>query len=510
MKILIISVLSLPAIVCFHLNPCNLRRLASGHHLNLFDRPTNDESRLGADVEAEVEEKEYSSFFRSLGQWPLSSVDSSSAAPEAIEEKETPVLAQSSGRYSGGANALSDLLKLEVILDLADGLKFNESESYFASIMATADQLFKAANSKENVDGEQNIDLGTTVEELIESEKWLQDLSSFEGLDTENKMARLSFTQSNAITSNSTQQNLGQAAEAWMKDTTSRIEYLVNEASKGLLTPTIVNDLVFRSSQVFSSNGTSVEQLTNDIVRVAESIAKKNGLDVSMATDRAREATKGATAMVNVANGIFESGYAYGSRSGVAGSEGFPFEEAVPSPESRPLFADFESATRVEPHQYNAVLTKGAEMGVLAGAIYEECLTRCHKIGHSLVANGTTADVAWMVTDSIDYYSSFLEDSTLDEPEPMLLRTITIRGFDASDGEVDRERLLVEICNASGKSINPETPNILFHSGLLEIAKKIYKDVKKFIDWADPKHRLVINGHVSTQLSVMWSSYVVP
>jgi hypothetical protein len=491
-------ILVFASVSSFQLRPFQ-KVIAESRQLNLF---TNDERSAKKDdsVEVEIEEKELSSFFQGLGQWPLypsSSVENSSN--QDVENKKI-TLEKSSGRYrgQGGINTFSNLIKLEVILDLADGLKVNETEPYFASVIATADQLFKSPNNaKANVqEEEEDINLETTVEELIERKKWLEGLSPFEGMEVENKIARLSFTQSSSITSNSTQQSLGQAAEALMKNATSRIEYLVNEASKGL-TPATVNDLIFRSAQLFLTNSTSVEQLTNEIVNVAASIAQQNGLDVTVATDRAREATKGASMMVNVANRLFASGYAYGSQSDAAGSEGSPLGVDLSSPDSRPLFADFHSARRVEPFEYKTVLIKGAEMGVLAGSIYEDTFTRCHEIGHSIVSNGTTADVAWMITDSIDYSTSFKEDSEFVEKEPILVRTITIRGFDASDSAVDRESLLNEICNAPGKPINAAKPNILFHSGLLEIATEIYKDVKNYIEWASPTHRIVFNGHVS-------------
>ena len=129
-----------------------------------------------------------------------------------------------------------------------------------------------------------------------------------------------------------------------------------------------------------------------------------------------------------------------------------------------------------------------------------------------MVANGTTSDVAWLVTDSIDSMSSFVEpDDTADDihrdvdgDSPILVRTITIRGFDASDSTVDRERLLNEICKAEPNPINAETSNILFHSGLLDIAREIYKDTKKYIDWASPQHRIIFNGHsIGGSLSVL-------
>jgi len=126
-----------------------------------------------------------------------------------------------------------------------------------------------------------------------------------------------------------------------------------------------------------------------------------------------------------------------------------------------------------------------------------------------MVANATTADVAWMVTDSIDYLSSFVEPSSSNDTQkndPILVRTITIRGFDASDETVDRERLLIEICNSPGIPIDADAApsNVLFHSGLLGIATAIYNDIKQYIDWTTPNHRLVLNGHsIGGSLSVL-------
>jgi hypothetical protein len=212
--------------------------------------------------------------------------------------------------------------------------------------------------------------------------------------------------------------------------------------------------------------------------------------------------------MVNIANRVFASGYAYGSRSGVAGSEGSPFTANVPADELRPLFADFATAERIEPFQYQNVVTIGATMGILAGAIYDDTMARCHKVEHSLVANGTTADVGWIVTDSIELSSNFADPETLygssNKDEPIFVRTITLRGFDASDSTVDRERLLQGICSAAGKPINSEIPNVVFHSGLLGIATEIYEDVKKYIEWASPDHKIVFNGHsIGGSLSVL-------
>ena len=365
-----------------------------------------------------------------------------------------------------------------------------------------------------------------------------------------------------AITSSST--NLAQAAESILKDTTNKMEYLVAEASSTILDPlddgsssssstSALQDLVGRASSVFNttsasttpsaaSTGTIVEAISNDIVAAAQKIAKESGVDfnVQFAADRAREATEYAVGVTTTANTILDAGYAYGSRSGAAGmstrDDNFnylaasaatqtagsvlsaPADGAIPGTQA-PLFGDFASAQRIEPHEYDNVVFQGAVMGGLAGAIYENAVEESHKFGHSLVANGTTANVAWMVTDSVmdrDHCSKAFshhddaivtnEDDSKELPSgPVMVRTITIRGFDASDESVDREALLNEICFATSEPLDDATADkVVFHKGLLDIARQIYADTRKYIDWTSPNHKIVLNGHsVGGSLSIL-------
>lgn len=373
------------------------------------------------------------------------------------------------------------------------------------------------------------------------------------------------------ITSSST--NLAQAAESILKDATNKMEYLVAEASSSILEPlddgsstssstSALQDLVGRAGSVFNNTATStttsnatttgtiVESISNDIVAAAQKIAKETGVDfnVQFAADRAREATEYAVGVATTANMVIDAGYAYGSRSGAAGmstrddnfnylaasaasqtagsvfsapsdgsvSEGTKFEAPAHQP---PLFGEFSSAQRIEPHEYDNVVFQGAEMGALAGAIYENVVQQCQKLGHSLVANGTTANVAWMVTDSVmdreHYVAAFRHhDDAIDQAEdeskneasgPVMVRTITMRGFDASDESVDREALLSEICFATSEQMDDATADkVVFHKGLLDIARQIYAETKKYIDWTSPNHKIVLNGHsVGGSLSVL-------
>jgi Lipase (class 3) len=142
-------------------------------------------------------------------------------------------------------------------------------------------------------------------------------------------------------------------------------------------------------------------------------------------------------------------------------------------------------------------ILKAAEMGCLSGAIYEDTVPRTHNLQQTIVARGMTEDVSWMITDSIADQSSF-GVMKHNAATPFVVRTITIRGYDASDAEVDRVRLLNLIADASPERIRPTTSTssaVVGHSGLLKIARAIYKDVKPFIEWTAPHHKIVLNGH---------------
>jgi len=358
------------------------------------------------------------------------------------------------------------------------------------------------------------------------------------------------------ITSSSSSTNMTQAAELILKDTTNKMEYLVAEASSTILEPSddgstssssssssstsTLQDIVDRASSVFNNaaissstatatatatatttTGTIVESISNDIVSTAQKIAKESGVEINVqfAADRAREATEFAVGVAASANMVLDSGYACVSRSGspAISTSG---DGSVAEAHRPPLFGDFASAQRIEPYEFDNVVFQGAEMGILAGAIYEDPIVRCHQQGHSLVANGTTANVAWMVTDSVmdrkHYTSAFRhhEDDALSKTEdssedassgPVMIRTITMRGFDASDESVDREALLNEICFATAEPMDDATADrVVFHKGLLNIAREMYAEMKQYIDWTSPNHKIVLNGHsVGGSLAVL-------
>ena len=368
----------------------------------------------------------------------------------------------------------------------------------------------------------------TTVEDFLAWEKWAETLqrtiktnpssseaSAYEGSEL-SKLVSSSKQPDPALASNP---DVRMAARL-LKDATNRIEYLVNEASTATAS---VQELVVRASQASKS----VDGWTNDIVKAAEAMARDRGLNVQQVTESALETTRYAANMVSVANILFAAGYAKGSkavdleglRSGessssatVLGSSESELEQQQQEEVRKPLLSNFASARAVSPVQYPPVVIKGAEMGTLAGVVYDDHAVGCQKLGHSLVANGTTTDVAWMVSDSMAYEEDFQEvshDAKNDNDNkqkkmPIMVRTITIRGFDASDESVDRERILNTICSPEPTIIDESLPDIAFHSGLLQTARDIYDETKKYIEWTSPNHKIVFNGHsIGGSLSIL-------
>ena len=477
-----------------------------------------------------------------------------------------------SSRYRG-SSPLSNLINLEALLDASTSSKSegstgsgvkNETESSFLNIFAITEQLMKMSSSlsaaNDNMKNQQfvqeevasNLENITTVEEFVAFEKWMETISKSVMMGGSSgssaasppttlsdeailkKLVEPSTTGPGTPGSPSAASGSSFSAEKILKEATSRIEFLVNVSSSAL-SPSRFQSLLVKANEALSWTG--VDSVTDNILQSAAQAAQERGLDVQQVTERAKETTKFAVEFVTVANNLFGAGYAY--EAGLPGNENAPgnaessataastgklpanyLKDPAASPDIKPLFADFESARVLNPLLYEKVLAKVGEMGSVAGTIYEDSFQRCRDLGHILVANGTTAEVAWMVTDSVGYEKDFHEaESTISHQneaptqvdKPILIRTITVRGFDASDETVDREKLLNTICSASGEMISSDPrvnsfhSNVMFHSGLLSTARQLYKELKRFIESASPEHhRIVFNGHsIGGSLSIL-------
>ena len=300
------------------------------------------------------------------------------------------------------------------------------------------------------------------------------------------------------------------SADLLLKEATAKIEEFIHDASEAISPDTVQNLILDASKKLKLDGGSDVFKKIEGIVEVVELIAMKQGLDVSEAATQARATVTDTSELLQAASGLLVAGYTNGGHSD---SEMFQMASDVDENSvetANPLFYRYPSARTVSHDEFTQSVTKGVEMAKLIEAVYDDMVPGNHDLDHSLVANGTTSDVAWMVTDSIGYNSEFnhkngtIFNEASDNMQPILIRTITLRGFDASDEKVDRERLLNQICTANPVKLGDEKKDIECHNGLNEIAKELYSKMLHFIHQLGPNHKVVITGHsVGGSLAVL-------
>lgn len=417
---------------------------------NLFTLYSDENNDAGENLDSNGDESDLPAWVRGLRQWPLYP-----AAPQITEEEEE-LMRDALGESSPVPPSepwprapLSNLINVEALL-MASGETNMENNSDL-SILNLKSQ--KDAKSDSSI------------------------VQKLEGLSNWNNIVMSLQKSISELTATETQPSatLGNTTEAILKEATKRLEYLVSEVSTAI-SPQTVQDLILQAGRNINLNA------TNDLVEIAERLARDQGLDVREAADIARETTKSTASFVNTANALLAVGYTTES------IQQQPL--AQKGREGQGLFDGFSTAKLLKDTNRTSIIAKAAEMGTLCGAIYQDTIPVCHQLGHALVANGTTNDVVWMVTDNVAF------DETKGKQDgtnlPKLVRVITIRGFDASDENVDREELLVNICTASPELLKD---GVLVHSGLLNIAKQIYSDIIGFIENVAPGHEVVLNGH---------------
>jgi hypothetical protein len=438
------------------------------------DREPNKEEERDQDID-------FPTWVSALKEWPLRP---SRAESKAIEqdgdgqgegETKTKTIARPRDDF---LSPLAKLIGMEALLKANEGKSSKTRVSLWNALSETSsldENKYNASFIPADVEnGVQmanalNISALETMEALSGWDQWIGTLSkSVYG-----------------IASSADKAVIGKSAEGILSQATARIESLLSDASS-VVSPTTIQTLIEKASESLRSSAA-----TNDLIEVAKQMALDRGLDVSEAADRARETTAYASKLVTIADGVLRKGYIDGD---IIPKEQTLMEGVPAVAESRALFADFTTASEI--NSYGPVIAKASEMADLSGAVYEENPLRTLEMGHSIVAQGMTADVVWMVTDSIANATAFKDREEFKKSkDPVFVRTITIRGFDASDDKTDRARVLNRICDATPEKIKAGNGGVFVHSGLMGIAREVYDDVKQYIAWTTPDHRIVLNGH---------------
>ena len=305
----------------------------------------------------------------------------------------------------------------------------------------------------------------------------------------ENKTLSDKLTGKDAVNSSSSFNTI-MATEKILRDATQRLEFLISSTSSAF-SPSAIQDLIIRAS-----NALAIQEASGNLTAAAYSVFEAAG--------KAPRATAKYTAeLVQFANGVLAGGYVR-DESKIDGDTkgGLNLGYA----QAKPLFYNYRSARLVPLKERRQAIFKAADFATLSGAIYENTIPITHDLGHSIVAQGKTAGIAWMITDSIQYEQDFSSDSsTITTPRPVLVRTFVIRGYDASDEEVDREGLLNVICTAAPVPIRTnEKSSVQVHEGMLSMAEDLMKELEKFIDMTSPSHKFVFAGHsIGGSLSII-------
>jgi hypothetical protein len=395
---------------------------------------------------------------RGLRQWPLYPIKQRTFLNEVTEQEEDLAreVLENISMTSNTQIPLTNLINVEALI-IAGGNKVLDDER---DISIFELNQFMSRTNINNVTAK-----GTPLSFLSN----LQELG-----DWNNIVYNLRNSISN-MTAEASPGSLSSATESIFREATARLENVVTDITMAI-SPQAVQSLILQAGKSLRLN----DGAANSLVAFAEKVAREQGVDVREAAERAKETSKLTTNFVTMANDLLVAGYSREDTDGIVLTKG-----------GRSLFDDFSTAKLVSDSDRPHVVVKAAEMGLLSGAIYEDTLLITQQLGHSIVANGTIANVAWMITDSIGYDQNFTKDIGASKV-PCLVRTIVIRGFDASDDNVDREELLLDICTAHPESFGK---GVLLHTGLLKIARQIYREVAVYIDSCAPLHKVVISGH---------------
>jgi Lipase (class 3) len=472
------------------------------------DTTTASTSQAQADQDLSIddEDNEFSAWIVSnLKQWPLLNMESSESqnnlrnAPTATALYET-TLNSSSNSGSNVWNDVGTLLLQSTILPFGNTSSTTPSETATSAITS---YLRSPLSQVFNVEYILPL-LNPSMTKDKESQSITKNID-----DTSRETSTITASSSDASPA-PTAVTPTTPNDSILKQATSRIEAIVTEASNVVSSDTVMalinkaSELVRSSSSSSSSppSSTVSSPITSAFPSVIDDPASNSKLDTLTPSIVRDSVTTYATSILRIADGLLRKGYVNGdiiAQKLLKGRESILKDVPIVT-DSQALFNEYRSVKEINTASYE--LIKSTEMGALAGAIYEDTIPRTHALRQTIVARGTSAHVTWMISDSIANHTSFTTKMDADSrQQPFLVRTITIRGFDASDESVDREELLNQICTATPVPLwNNTAPQqqlqeILVHSGLLSIARTIYADIKKYVDWTASSHKLVLNGH---------------
>ena len=304
--------------------------------------------------------------------------------------------------------------------------------------------------------------------------------------------------------------------QSLIQETSSQINFFFLKVATALL---LQSDEVFSTTyDAYNNNSNAIQEVINNInissrgmamamdkmVEETEAFAKENGLDVAVAVEQARGQARDVIAF---GNSVLISGYVsepsepsnplLSLESSIDASTPMAYldlDSDVDLSNSKPLFHGFHTRS-VSPMEVFS--SQAGDMGHLAAAIYEDdMVARAHNLEQSIVANGTMSDVNWLITDSVvtDVSGIHWKKSSSASGKPTLVRTITFRGFDATDENVDRENLLGNIFTATPETLSKDE-RVVVHSGLLGIARNLYDEISPYLDNLAPSHKIILNGH---------------
>ena len=253
-----------------------------------------------------------------------------------------------------------------------------------------------------------------------------------------------------------------------LKQMTDRVDDLLS-------VPLQLPDLVYKAAEIVSNTSTSYTETA------------------------VKETQEYATRLLEVTENLLSKGYVNGDP--LAGKETEILdnvhhkdieEKGSLKGRKRALFDSF-GISAVELNDWTPTLETMYQMSEMASIIYaEDYVAQLLANGESIVATQVTGNVRWSISDSL---------VSSDGRKPHLQRTVTIRGYDASDSDpaVDRYELLNSICCKAQpielKGVNGQ--KILVHKGLYETAQELYVSMKPYlVDWLSHSNtKVVLSGH---------------